>query len=288
AATGAGVDLKTNRNEFVKNRFSPRLTIKKMTTSVQTNQSSYSLPEDFLSRPGPEKAVQKIDFTRTSLPEYDGHYAVVVDNALTEEECECLVRAAEAKNGGEWEQAMVNVGGGRQKLMPDVRDCGRIIWDDSDIVAKIWSRVKDSVPEIEFLKDRPGVTGNGPMKRKETLKVSRLNERMRFLRYESSQYFCQAHVDGTFATPDNQEKSFFTLHLYLNESDPNASENPLEGGATTFHSQNMERSYDVSPKVGRVLIFQHRNLLHSGADVLKGIKMTLRTDIMYKVVDPGS
>lgn len=95
-------------------------------------------------------------------------------------------------------------------------------------------------------------------------------------------------MDGTFTTPDNQEKSFFTLHLYLNESDPNLPENPLEGGATTFHSRDMERSYDVSSKVGRVLIFQHRNLLHSGADVLKGIKMTLRTDIMYKVVDPES
>lgn len=172
-----------------------------MTTFVQTNQSPYSLPEDFLSSPGPGKAVQKIDFTRTSLPEYDGNYAVVVDNALTKEECECLVRAAEAKNGGEWEQAMVNVGGGRQKLITDVRDCGRIIWDDSDIVAKIWSRVKDSVPDIEVLKDRPGVTGNGPMKRKETLKISRLNERMRFLRYQSSQYFRRKPVYSSFQAP---------------------------------------------------------------------------------------
>lgn len=91
-------------------------------------------------------------------------------------------------------------------------------------------------------------------------------------------------MDGTFATPDNLEKSYFTLHLYLNESDPDAPEGPLEGGATTFHSYDMRRSYDVTPKVGRVLIFQHRNLLHSGAEVLKGIKLTLRTDLMYQVV----
>lgn len=160
-----------------------------MTNFMNANQSPYYLPKDFLSGPGPEKAVQKIDFTRTPLPEYDGHYAVVVDNALTKEECDNLVRAAETKNGGEWEQAMVNVGGGRQELIPHVRLCGRIIWDDRDIVEKIWSRVKDSVPEIEFLKDLPGVTGFGPVKRKETLKMSRLNERMRFLRYEPLQYF---------------------------------------------------------------------------------------------------
>ncbi|MCJ1464901.1 hypothetical protein MMC07_003516 [Pseudocyphellaria aurata] len=254
-----------------------------MTTSVKTGHSPYSLPKDFLLGPGPEKVVQKIDFTQTPLPEYDGHYAVVIDNALTKEECDNLVRAAESTNGGEWEQALVNVGGGRQRLISNVRDCGRIIWDDRDIVAGIWSRVKDSVPEIEVLKELAGVTGNGPVKRNETLQMSRLNERMRFLKYGNAQYF-RPHVDGTFATPDQKEKSFFTLHLYLNGSDPDAPEGPLEGGATTFHSYNMQRSYDVNPKVGRVLIFQHRSLLHSGADVLRGIKLTLRTDLMYRVV----
>lgn len=44
----------------------------------------------------------------------------------------------------------------------------------------------------------------------------------------------------------------------------------------------MERSLDVEPKVGRVLIFQHRDLLHSGADVTGGIKLTLRTDLTYE------
>ena len=46
----------------------------------------------------------------------------------------------------------------------------------------------------------------------------------------------------------------------------------------------MKRSLDVDPKIGRVLIFQHKGLLHSGADVTNGIKMTLRTDLMYKKV----
>ncbi len=88
-----------------------------------------------------------------------------------------------------------------------------------------------------------------------------------------------AHHDGSFETPDCKEVSFFTIHLYLNEADP---ANKLEGGDTTFHSHDMQRSFDVEPKVGRVLIFQHRDLLHSGADVTGGIKLTLRTDIMYK------
>ena len=83
-------------------------------------------------------------------------------------------------------------------------------------------------------------------------------------------------------TPDGKETSFFTLHLYLNESTP---ANKLEGGATTFHSYDMQRSFDVDPKAGRVLIFQHRDLLHSGADVTGGIKLTLRTDLMYRKME---
>ena len=47
----------------------------------------------------------------------------------------------------------------------------------------------------------------------------------------------------------------------------------------------MERSLDVDLKVGRVLIFQQLDLLHSGADVTNGIKLTLRTDLMYARVE---
>ena len=91
----------------------------------------------------------------------------------------------------------------------------------------------------------------------------------------------------------------YTLHLYLNDS---AGEK-IGGGATTFReylfkslmldrstnihdtdSLNMKDQYDVAPKVGRVLIFQHRGLLHSGAEVTDGIKLTMRTDLMYRKV----
>ena len=53
---------------------------------------------------------------------------------------------------------MINVGNYQQELATDIRDCGRIIWDDHAIAEKIWSRVKDFVPEIQIVKDQPGVT----------------------------------------------------------------------------------------------------------------------------------
>lgn len=47
----------------------------------------------------------------------------------------------------------------------------------------------------------------------------------------------------------------------------------------------MEHQLDVEPKIGRVLIFQQAELLHSGADVIGGLKYTLRTDLMYEKLD---
>jgi hypothetical protein len=84
-------------------------------------------------------------------------------------------------------------------------------------------------------------------------------------------------LDGQYTTPDGKESSFYTLHLYLNDSV--ACGGDLEGGATSFHSRDLKM--DVDPKAGRVLIFQHSGLLHSGAEVHQGIKYTLRTDLMY-------
>lgn len=74
----------------------------------------------------------------------------------------------------------------------------------------------------------------------------------------------------------------FTIHLYLNDSKAEVEGADLVGGATTFFSNDEKRRIDVNPKAGRVLIFQHRRLLHSGDDVLAGIKYTMRTDIMYE------
>lgn len=45
----------------------------------------------------------------------------------------------------------------------------------------------------------------------------------------------------------------------------------------------MVDKYDVLPKAGRILLFQHRDLIHSGDDVLSGTKYTMRTDLMYSL-----
>lgn len=75
----------------------------------------------------------------------------------------------------------------------------------------------------------------------------------------------------------------FTLHLYLNDSAAESSNGEgTVGGATAFLSPDGERRFDVNPKAGSVLIFQHRRLKHEGAVVKEGVKYTVRSDILYE------
>ncbi|KAF2720032.1 hypothetical protein K431DRAFT_286186 [Polychaeton citri CBS 116435] len=261
--------------------------------------ATQTLPDDFLSSSSANMTAAKIDFTQANLPEYAGRYACIIENALTADECQQLLHAAEATTDGVWERAMVNTGGGEQKLMLLARNCGRIIWDSRDIAGRVWQRIAHlpEVQEILRLEKRATVTGIGPPKRGEVWKLTRPNERMRFLKYGRGEYF-RPHCDGMYITPDGKERCFFTLHLYLSDSGkPN--EEALEGlsaegskaavrgatigGATTFHGMDMERQLDVDSKTGRVLLFQQRDLLHSGDDVLQGLKYTMRTDLMYEL-----
>jgi len=120
-----------------------------------------------------------------------------------------------------------------------------------------------------------------------TRKISQIHRRRVFQTYVSSLMIGLhlltevAHCDGTYETPDGKERSYFTLHLYLNDAVGKDGKKQLEGGATTFFDGTLSQRIDVVPKVGRVLLFQHRFLIHSGDDVISGEKFTLRTDIMY-------
>ncbi|PVI06742.1 oxidoreductase domain-containing protein [Periconia macrospinosa] len=247
-----------------------------MTTT--TTPTPIPFPVGFLDGPAPNLTRTKIDFEKDGLPPFKNNWAVVLDGVLSQDECKTLLNVVESTTDGEWERAMVNVGGGFQMLYEDTRKCGRIIHDNEELAAKLWARLESAVPEIHVLHDWERVTGLGPWKRNETWKMTRLNERMRFLKYVGGEYF-KAHCDGNYQTPDGKERSYFTLHLYLNDA-----EGQMEGGATIFHDWTMTQELRIEPKAGRVLLFQHRDLLHSGGDVLSGVKYTVRTDIMYTKV----
>ncbi|KAJ6015699.1 Prolyl 4-hydroxylase alpha subunit [Penicillium herquei] len=72
-----------------------------------------------------------------------------------------------------------------------------------------------------------------------------------------------------------------------NDADARSKERLL-GGATSFMGDYRGRdAVRVFPKTGSLLIFQQRNLMHSGDDVFRGIKYTVRSDVMYTMSGPN-
>ena len=161
----------------------------KIAAMASSENKQQRLPAGFLNGPAPNLTKTVINFTEDGLSEYENCWAVILDGVLSEEECRQLVANAEATANGEWERAMVNIGGGKQAMYEDTRKCGRIIYDSRELASKIWARVETAVPDIQRLENWAGVTGMGPKKRKETWKMTRLNERMRFLKYVGGEYF---------------------------------------------------------------------------------------------------
>lgn len=210
--------------------------------------------EDILQKPtaGRKKELKRKDL---KLPkDFQNKMAFALYNVFTDEECREYIRITEEKG---YELALVNVGGGRQCKMTDVRNSSRCIWDSDEEAGKIWERIKDHIPER--------VRGR---------KVLGLNERLRFLRYDPGEYF-KPHMDGMYMRT-NGERSFITIQMYLNEG--------FKGGSTTFMDYNMKNRKEVVPKTGMILVFDH-DIMHEGSELIKGRKYSMRTDVMYSASD---
>eukprot|EP01094_Clydonella_sp_ATCC50884_P007113 TRINITY_DN1629_c0_g1_i1.p2 TRINITY_DN1629_c0_g1~~TRINITY_DN1629_c0_g1_i1.p2 ORF type:complete len:186 (-),score=34.49 TRINITY_DN1629_c0_g1_i1:12-569(-) len=103
--------------------------------------------------------------------------AFMLHNVFTPEECKELIRHSEAM---EYKPALVNIGGGQQRLMPDVRNNERVIEDTEERSEWMYQRIREYVPQS--WRGRP---------------VVGLNERLRYLRYDPGQKF-EPHMDGTY------------------------------------------------------------------------------------------
>lgn len=77
------------------------------------------------------------------------------------------------------------------------------------------------------------------------------------------------------------------MQLYLNDSAETDPQAGFVGGATTFLSEDESRRLEVNPRAGCVLIFQHKDLIHEGSKVRKGVKLAMRTDLFYEWVPDG-
>jgi len=227
---------------------------------IKTNEIMFN----FLSRSSDSNSSKETRVTDISEELYTkgitrskNYTALVVDNFISKEECDKLIHLTETRG---YEQALVNTGGGTQRLMPDVRSSDRCIIDDHEMAASLYAKAAKYAPQI--YQERWERVG--------------LNERLRFLRYDKGGYF-KSHFDGTYERPDGKEKSFVTFFLFLNDE--------CKGGCSTFVSPMKESvTYPCEPKAGRLIVFQH-NILHRGSIVKSGRKYALRTDFMYRKIE---
>ncbi|KAJ2930910.1 hypothetical protein H1R20_g6174, partial [Candolleomyces eurysporus] len=217
-----------------------------------------------------------IDFASTSLAaNYTSFYAKIVDDVFTEEECTELIKLASTAPH-EWKPAGLSTTGPTQTVHTDFRNSDRALVFDDRVAAKIYERLRPLVPEIHEISPTGEwslITGKAGRKQGPTWKL------VSFLRYGPGHYF-KPHCDGLVELEEENQKAFVTLHMYLNDRDENGVK--LEGGSTRFWTPNKKHFLDVEPKIGRVLVFQQRMLVHSGEEVLAGMKYTMRSDFMFE------
>jgi prolyl 4-hydroxylase len=173
--------------------------------------------------------------------------AFVIRGFFSPDECRDWIARAEAE-GFEADAPITTPRGFEHR--PDIRNNARLIADRTDWADEIWARLGPVFPSY------PGV------------RVTGLNERFRFYRYDVGQRFAP-HRDGYYARPDGSERSVWTLLIYLNGD--------FEGGETRIFSLDAE----VKPEPGLALVFVHA-LVHEGAAVRSGRKYVLRSDVMIE------
>ncbi len=148
------------------------------------------------------------------------------------------------------------------------RDNDRAIVDDEALAVWLFDRVRRHLPR-ELVVDgaRWELVG--------------LNTRFRACRYRGGQAFC-IHRDGSHV-PSDELRSHLTLQIYL-DADP-----ALVGGRTRFYrdASGTELVAAIAPRTGTAIVFDHR-AWHDGEPVTRGIKHVLRTDVMYRRVEPRS
>ncbi|KAG8926007.1 hypothetical protein FRC02_009269 [Tulasnella sp. 418] len=135
-------------------------------------------------------------------------------------------------------------GSGNGVINASYRNSSRILYDDPELAEWILKKLRPHLREIETkvgefhqlyskyrVKRKPGQTNlgkfgfGGPK-----VRLSRLNERLRFLKYGEGEFF-KRHCDGIYYTPDRKEISYYTVQVYLN-----GDKETLEGGATRIWS----------------------------------------------------
>ena len=173
------------------------------------------------------------------------------------DECREAIDGSEAAG---FEEALITTRGG-MVMNKAARNNDRHMFDDPALAERLFARLRPHVPPtIRELRDDPRTEWT----------VCGLNERFRMYRYDVGHRF-KPHFDGAFHRVEDVEESALTFMVYLNDA--------FDGGETRF----LDEDVVVRPVAGDALLFFH-GLRHEGAEVTRGRKYVLRSDVMYRRV----
>lgn len=167
-------------------------------------------------------------------------FLYAIDDVLTQEECEKYVKYFENSNV--------------EEINDKHRKYYRVQFDDKILADILFNKVKNYIPN----KIRKISVG--------------MNSHIRLSKYEPRQFF-GIHKDGINFDKDNkQNMSYATLNIFLNDN--------FVGGETVFYEKDKKTvSLECIPKIGRGSFFYSQQW-HEGAQIEKGYKYLLRTDLM--------
>ena len=235
------------------------------------------------------KTTPKLVLDLQSLPCIEGAPPLegcVLDYALTAEECDRLVAAAESSDGFAFWDPSSDVTS--RKRNSSVRNADTLEFEDDAFCAALWERLAPHVPNhMHFTPDddderyEPDLDGEWA--------ATGLNPHLLINRYASGGHFAP-HADGSTMVNFNQ-RSLYTVLLYLNDCPEGGATQLLSsaGGETSQVDEHGARVakpeavvHAVRPDVGRALMYYHQ-VLHAGETVGRGCrKYCLRTDVMYE------
>ncbi|MBL4643322.1 MAG: 2OG-Fe(II) oxygenase [Flavobacteriaceae bacterium] len=147
------------------------------------------------------------------------------------------------------------------------RNNERFVTDNDDLANHFFEKVKPYLPEkININSDIQAENGVWHLKE--------LNNRFRFCKYSTNQYF-HRHLDGVHYRNDTTQ-SKLTFMIYLNCA------TEFKGGRTLFFKTKDTDEIWASyiPKQGDLIVFDH-NVWHEGEVLTQGEKFVLRSDILY-------
>lgn len=181
----------------------------------------------------------------------------IINNFLTKERCQELITLSETAG---YDEADISYAEGA-KMNKEYRDNSRCLLKNEELRLEIERLIQPNVPM-----ELPIIKSGGIIEQAKYLRVS---GNFRFYKYIKSQKF-KKHRDGN--VQEEGGVSRITILIYLNDVE--------QGGETNICDRMLDKPVVVKPEEGKLLMFNH-SLLHSGEELLDGVKYVLRTDLIY-------